>query len=67
MLTQVLGNLLLGFKVTLESIRKTSKTRQYKKTKKPYNEVFSLKFPDMFQPSNLTEGKSILSALVHYS
>ena len=69
MLTQVMSNLLPGFRVALESIRNNlnrlywiktqhplSKTTHHMKTKEPHNAVLSLKSPDMFQTSNLTEG-----------
>ena len=43
------------------------KTTQHTKTKEPHNRILSLKSPDMFQTSNLTQGYSILSAKVRYT
>ena len=70
MLTHVMSNLLSGFRVVLESIRKNPaadcierkrnitgwKQHTIIKTKEHHNRVLSLKSPDMFQTSNLTEG-----------
>ena len=68
MLTQVMNNLLLGLRLVLESFVTTFKqvlffkkqypllkTTQNTQKKEPLNEIPSLKYPVMFQTSNLTE------------
>ena len=70
MLTQVMSNLLSGFRVALESIHNNPRqivlnknatslvknNTHHIKTKESHNAILSLKSPDMFQTSNLTEG-----------
>ena len=69
MLTQAMSNLLLGFRVALQSTYKNRmqivlnknarflvKNNTPYKDLGPHNAILSLKTPDIFQTSNLTEG-----------